>query len=406
MGLFDSWLMKWKLGSADRARRLEAVAELRALPAGQALDLLGVALADEDAEVATAAARALASFRSREALERLERAIRNVLFALAAPPTGDSDRRQERRIADLVDALEEFGPAAADLLIRVLENRDAQLASGRSFPGAGGANRAAALLGQMRFARAESALLARLKDPDASVRLQCATALGELRARAALAPLTATLADSQDIVREAAAEALGRLGDRSAIGPLEARLKDDSTLVRQGVESALGRLGWTPATSEQRAHIAVAHGDLEAASEEGPGALRALLGALWDAYGIQNKQTNDVGGITRHLKNRMTRMELRFLPERESVEKNVEAIASALAKPGRDLPRTEIQMIAALPDLRARYKGQVEVENYHTGHESLRDFEGDTEIRCEAVRKRAQELLAADADGSTAEGRT
>jgi len=83
------------------------------------------------------------------------------------------------------------------------------------------------------------ALIARLKDENAGVRVAAARSLGHLGDPRAVLPLIDVLADSDGEVRSAAVEALADLGDPRAIGPIAGLLKDPVADVKRNALGAL-----------------------------------------------------------------------------------------------------------------------------------------------------------------------
>ena len=108
--------------------------------------------------------------------------------------------REPEIVAERAEALlVRLGPASVEALVREL---------------AGGAtpHRAAALIGEIRDARALQPLLAALSHTDARVRSQSCSALGELRDPAAVEPLLQATLDPEHEVRVLAGAALDRMG--------------------------------------------------------------------------------------------------------------------------------------------------------------------------------------------------
>ena len=110
-------------------------------------------------------------------------------------------------------------------------------ASGTNEPESNGANPNA------RRSAADSAvvlaLIARLKDEDADVRVAAAEALGKLEDARAVPGLLDVLRDREVKVRSAAAQSLGKFHDSRAIGGLTALLQDSSADVRKEALNAL-----------------------------------------------------------------------------------------------------------------------------------------------------------------------
>jgi len=90
--------------------------------------------------------------------------------------------------------------------------------------------------------RTVEALVAVLKDPEASVRSEVARALGQIRDARAVEALAAALKDAEGCVRDAVADALGQIGDPRAIDPLIAVMNDPG-VGRFHVMLALDKIG-------------------------------------------------------------------------------------------------------------------------------------------------------------------
>lgn len=155
--------------------------------------------------------------------------------------------------------------------------------------------RAAAMLGDSKDARAVEPLLTALQDQELSVRAAAVLALAQIdttwvqseEVRAALASLEAARKDQKGLVREEATAALGCLGVLSN-EQLVMALKDQDDYVRAGAAEALGYIGDQQAVlpllraledkeSHVRFNAALALGRLG-----DPRALQALVTALAD----------------------------------------------------------------------------------------------------------------------------
>lgn len=130
-----------------------------------------------------------------------------------------------------------------------------------------------------------------------------------------------------------------------------------------------------------------------------PTVLRELLCSVWNTYGVTENQTNDVAGVTHHLKNCMRKEERRFLPEQRRVTAMIAAIEACLDLPERNFTRKELEIAAALPDLRAQHTYQIESLHEGSGNYFERDVVGEVLCSCECLRRRAAALSAA-ADAS------
>ncbi|MDV2482867.1 HEAT repeat domain-containing protein [Methanoculleus sp. Wushi-C6] len=93
------------------------------------------------------------------------------------------------------------------------------------------------------------ACTALLQNPDWRVRYRAAEALGLIRDAGAYAPLVAALGDGKDHVRYMASKGLGLLGDRGAVAHLAAMQRDSNEFVRRSAAGSLGKLGGEEAVS-------------------------------------------------------------------------------------------------------------------------------------------------------------
>ncbi|OWK43976.1 PVC-type heme-binding CxxCH protein [Fimbriiglobus ruber] len=88
-----------------------------------------------------------------------------------------------------------------------------------------------------------TAIIAALKDDDASVRRQAARQLGTRAAREATSELTKLLVGEDASVRFQAAAALGRIGDKAAVPALQSALGQSDLFSRYAAFTALNRIG-------------------------------------------------------------------------------------------------------------------------------------------------------------------
>jgi HEAT repeat protein len=98
-------------------------------------------------------------------------------------------------------------------------------------------------LGHLGDDRASPALIAALRDPDATTRLYSCWALGNIGSRQAVAPLLERFDDDDPGVRKMAVYAAGAIGDRSALARLQAALSDPVRDVSWNAAIALAKLG-------------------------------------------------------------------------------------------------------------------------------------------------------------------
>jgi HEAT repeat protein len=192
-------VLPW-LGDRDARVKKAACEVARALPdPGRAVPQLARALGDGDAEVRAAAADALGSQASPDAvaplLGKLDDASPNVRIQIA------------RALARLVDG-RAVVPLAGKVQDSVPEVRQA----------------VARALGELGDARATQALLLQLRDNSSEVRVEALGALGRLRAPDAASAIAPLAADRNIAIRLAAMTALGRIATPDAVRALVALL--------------------------------------------------------------------------------------------------------------------------------------------------------------------------------------
>jgi HEAT repeat protein len=124
--------------------------------------------------------------------------------------------------------------------------------------------------------RALTGLLQSLRTPNA--RASAVNLLAEFGEKA-IDPLLAMLAEQADDLRACAAQALAAIGISRVRPQVDALLGDPSLNVRQAAAAALPRLGWQPADDGDRARVAVACEDWDAAIALGEYAVAPLLAA-------------------------------------------------------------------------------------------------------------------------------
>jgi HEAT repeat protein len=208
---------------ADRVR-CAAIVALHDRGDDQSLALAAAHLREEDGQSLSTAFRALVELRKPGSTSRLVLAIvhrederpvsetdASILRALreAEGPGSDEDVI-DMLVSALTDEREDVAERAEDLLeLLAPDSVDAlvhELGLGLA------PERAAAVLGRVKDARALEPLVAALRSPDTQVRAECCLALGELRDPAASEPLLAATRDPEHVVRAAAGQALDRIG--------------------------------------------------------------------------------------------------------------------------------------------------------------------------------------------------
>lgn len=232
------------LAGAGPALRMNAAAALGHLATAEAIPPLCAALRDKDRDVRIAAAGALGRARRREATPALVEALRS----------GDPElcRRAIQALGELRD------PRGAEVLIPYLER-----GSDRG-PLASAALHALVRIGQPGV----STLIHALDMQSARVREYACCALGLIRSREAVPALIARLKDPEVSVRRRAASALGMIGDSRAFEPLAVAMGSDAgrdalyrvALRQVGASSVAAPVGPVPCREIQRAEEAVRDG--------------------------------------------------------------------------------------------------------------------------------------------------
>jgi putative membrane-bound dehydrogenase-like protein len=149
------------------------------------------------------------------------------------------------------------------------------------------------------------AIIAALKDSDASVRRQAARELGTRRAKEAAGELTKLLKDDDLSVRFRAATALGRIGDAGTVPALRDALAEKDVFTRYAVFTALNRIGRADAkawpeiarglASDQPA---IREGTLFALRETyQPGVVDALAAAVRETSGPAEARAAALGAL-------------------------------------------------------------------------------------------------------------
>jgi len=280
------------LTSLDRTQRLRAVEQLVQRDGADLPRVLGPLLQDNDPQVRSAAARALARRGVPEAIDAATRWIGSA--APADRPLGldvlrEADalspaarRAVERSLTDndagvrllAIDALarHELAPSFASIAAALDdEHREIRL-------------RAVRLLQRLRDPRAPLVMLARLADTDRQVRVETIGALGALGDARAVPALTRELMEGSDDLRIAAIGALGRLKVASVItllAPL-ARRKPLDDIGRQA-QLALGEIATPPALAillERLRDPPLSEQTREALRRAGPQAVAPLIAEL------------------------------------------------------------------------------------------------------------------------------
>ncbi len=263
-------------------RRVAAFALSRLCDA-RALDVLIVALKDQDAVVRYAVAIALGKIGNSQSVDAL-------LFALE-----DQDESVRREV---VNALVKIGDARAeDALVSVLNNQDYNLRmnAAKALADIGGEHKidgllvsltnlngdvrreSAVALGKTGDKRAVDGLVVALKDQEYSVRKSATEALGIIGGENTVNALIIALQNPDPNMRSDAVQALGNIRDARAVDALITALKDQDYIVRWQAAGALGKIGDARVVD---ALVAIIHDDQsEKVRSAATGALEKIEGA-------------------------------------------------------------------------------------------------------------------------------
>ena len=295
------WWTLQQLKSSKPEVRAEAARKLGEARDRKAVPVLIEAVADESASVRIEAARALGAIPHPAAIEPLATSLGGLSKTAKSRRAGSDKGSQAAEYEALATALGRQGSAAVTPLVRFLQSEDKE------------ARRwAAETLGLMKDPQAVAALAERLDDNRSEVRKSAAHALAEIGDSSALGPLRKALANRDPETRRAAAEALVTVGGESAAEALAAAIEDENEAVQLAAVEALRKIGglragqglrraqesarkkvvseaaaaalksikFSPASSAERAALAVLLGDFAAALREGQAATEAFIEAL------------------------------------------------------------------------------------------------------------------------------
>jgi HEAT repeat protein len=198
---------------------------------------------------------------------------------LAAMLRDAAKHPQARRAA--ADALTTLGDArVTPLLLDALQGHDTE---GRIL--------AFHVVGSLCDARAVPAAIAALRDADLNVRLAAAEMLGQLREARAVEPLVDLLKREQRRSRDPIVEALGRISDARAAPALVALLGDDDDGIREKAADALDAVGWQPSDDTTRASYHLARQSWDDLSRMKAAAVPVLIAHLLDFSGTLGFRT-------------------------------------------------------------------------------------------------------------------
>ena len=209
------------LQSSNVRRRLLATECLGYVKNEATSEALLNVLEDEVPAVRLSAARSLAAHGMVEAIEPILRAL---------------DLPSELNELREVEAIFDFGPSAAPVLLTVLDNPEGEHSNNVIIV-------AARVLGMLKATGAVQPLIKLLKSPSVSVRINSAHALGEIGNPEAIAPLVELANDPEWEVRNKVVKAIGQLHADEEIPTLSNALEDPSWWVRFSAAQALHSLG-------------------------------------------------------------------------------------------------------------------------------------------------------------------
>lgn len=267
--LFDAW------PRMDRTLRCSAC-ELLARTGGCAgNERLLQALDDPDAELRTAAARALGA---RGAIESLTDLVRRLETAAL-----DEEPEAAEELEAVVEALVLLvSPEDADRVTQAVELLSPRLES----PMEPIRRAAASVLADVGRPEDAERMAALLKDPSAQVRRLAVAGLGRLDPETAAEPMRLAMADESPLVRMAAAAAVGASSLPEVLADLQRLLVDEDPRVAAAAVRAIGSHCASDAGGAERgAALALLAGPL---SEEGRGMVAmAALEALESIGGVE-----------------------------------------------------------------------------------------------------------------------
>lgn len=203
----------------DKQQREYAIAALGTLKVASAVPEISAVLANHALERRYVAAWALGEIGDVAAIKALIGALSDGNSEVRRYATRALIKLNRNAVAPLVDYLATARGEGAAAAIRALGDIADPLALEVLLAQARGEQRAEAFLalGKLRDARAESALVAGLADPDELARMNAAMALGPLGGPAAAEALAKTLEDEVHVVREWAARSLEMISGKPVL---------------------------------------------------------------------------------------------------------------------------------------------------------------------------------------------
>lgn len=272
--------------------RVTAVKSLAAIDDTRVVEPLIQALGDDHNDVRYAATESLVTIGQPavdpliQALKDQSRMIREtaayLLFTLRMLGITDAERAESNLIAALRDQYSGVRKAAAVALCAIGSAQAVgPLIQMLQSPSAELRVAAAKALGFIGGEQGTEALIMALKDKNTEVRKAIARALGTNGGEQAVAPLVQTLTDHEKEVRGAAKDALKEIGN-PAVPRLEKALRKDG-LVQKAAADILEALAWEPKDAQQEAYYCIAKNDWDRCVQIGVPAVEPLIGVLKDS---------------------------------------------------------------------------------------------------------------------------
>ncbi len=264
------------LGSAKQRRAVPSLVRLLKdetpqvrLAAIEALGAIGHPASAEPlaAALSTASKNAPSETAERESLAKALACVGSAAVKPLMQALSSEDKEARRWAAVALGAIKD--PLTVDSLIPKLEDSRSEVRKA-----------AAIALGGIGDSRALKPLIKALANRDLETRRAAAEALGSIRSEEGTDALMKAVADPNEPVQLAAISALGKTGGLPAALCLRSAMSANRKTVSDAAEAALNSMVFAPSSAEERAEFALARGDFDAASREGPAAVPVLIRAL------------------------------------------------------------------------------------------------------------------------------
>jgi HEAT repeat protein len=294
------WLTLLQLRSSKSEAVIRAALRLARLKQKKAVPPLIRALDNDDPQVRMAVAKALGTIRHPASAEPLVSALEALSKSVQSRPSSTPLGSEAAEYETLAQSLAGIGAPAIRPLLGALDSEDkdsrrwAAVALGlikdpqatnpligRLEDTRSEVRKAAALaLGEIDDSRALNSLISALGNRDKDTRLGAAAALGTMRARDAVDALARAAADENEQVQITAIDSLGKIGGLKAAAYLRSAMTGPRKAVCTAAEDSLNSMDFSPSNSRERAEFTVMKGDFNAALQEGPAAIPAVIKAL------------------------------------------------------------------------------------------------------------------------------